>query len=145
MIDIESYRHLKSLPIESIYGEVIRNLCNKGNLTLWQEGITNPTPSKQNPNDFSEAFSHYQGFKNTMINLAQQYAEKNCLTDPDCRFAANDLEFVLDPNRIAPLIPELLQDMTEGDRRRMVTSFIKESTVEAKQARTFVVEKKNLP
>ena len=121
--DIEAYRAHKAsvLPLASIHEDVVAQLSNAQNIELWKEGIIKP-----NFEGASDAFAHYEGFRRTMVNKAAETASST-----DNRFVANDLEFALEPSRVAKYITSLSGVSDQEALRQKAALFLTEQLSKA--------------
>lgn len=94
-LDIETYRTKReALDFQSIQADIIEALSNPQNIALWKHGVTSPSSSH-----FSDAYSHFQGFRNITIDRASILAQKG-----GDRFLANKVEHILDPQSVQTLL-----------------------------------------
>lgn len=94
-LNIEAYRTKREASdFQSIQADIIDVLSNPQNIALWKHGVESPSSSH-----FSEAYSHFQGFRNITIDRAADLAAKS-----GDRFLANKVEHVLDPQAVQTLL-----------------------------------------
>lgn len=129
--DIEGYRAAKRLaglqPLTATMGTIVNALASRENINLWKQGI-----EKFDPASGSEAFSHFEGFRRTVVEEAALAASQ---ATGDGRFAANDLEEALSPTRVAGYLSQCHSDATEGDLRRVASTYLYEAFTAAAAAR----------
>lgn len=105
-LNIETYRTKReAADFQSIQTDIIEALSNPQNIALWKHGVESPSSSH-----FSEAYSHFQGFRNITIDRATTVAAKG-----GDRFLANKVEHVLDPQAVQTL----LKSFTSLDKIRI--------------------------
>lgn len=132
--DIEAYRTHKAnvLPLTDIHEDVVQQLSNLENIQLWKEGIIKP-----NFEGSSDAFAHYEGFRRTMVNKAAETAQNS-----DNRFIANDLEFALEPSRVAKFLSVLDQSEDQKSLHQKAALFLTEQLSKANLDRAQVHQHK---
>lgn len=94
-LNIEAYRTKReALDFQSIQSDITEALSNPQNIALWKHGVETPSSSH-----FSDAYSHFQGFRNITIDRASVLAQKGA-----DRFLANKVEHILDPHAVQTLL-----------------------------------------
>ena len=128
--DIDAYRAARKSTNRHdsvVYEDIISALSNRENITLWKEGVISP-----NPETASEAYSHFHGFRNAMIDRAS----KEAAADDQRRFFANDIEEVLNPQAVQKYIDQVdLSENLDSKLESHAATFIKEQAAPILTAR----------
>jgi hypothetical protein len=121
--NFRSDRQLK--PISEVMISVQAGLADRENIRNWQRGI-----EKFDPVTGDGAFSSYAGFSRSMVSAAAE-AASHASFDGDARFAANDLEVVLDPRSVSLHLKGLSPDAPQGTLDQAAAAYISGSMASA--------------
>lgn len=130
IFDIDQYRAARkavSRHQSVVSNDVIEHLANRENITLWREGIVRP-----NLEAGSDAYSHFHGFRNAIIDRAAREAS----SDESIRFLANDFEQILDPQKVQDFVNGVdLSEPLDAKLERRAADFFREQAATLVRAR----------